>query len=382
MLESAADQSDRLLLHIISGLDTGGAETMLSRLVTRIPAFRHRVVSLRSLGELGPGIIAAGTPVTALGMGSSPTGLASITRLPALVARMRPDLIQGWMTHGNVAGLLGALGHRRAPVIWNVRQSIDMRFEKPATRLLLKGSARLARFADAIIYNSHMAADHHEQLGYPARLRRIIPNGFDTDCWRPDELARERLRSSLGVAPEEVLVGLVARFHPWKNHRGFLAAASQIPRALRMRVALVGAETDSPEAMRMVEEMGLSDRVICLGRRTDMLALNQSFDIAVNLSHGEGFPNVVGEAMSCGVPCLMSDISDAKLIIGDAGEIVPRDDTGAVVRGLRHLVEMDPAARRTLGLRARKHIGRDFSIASIAKRYEQLYESHLAGLQA
>lgn len=265
------------------------------------------VISLGRPAALAPAIEALGVPLVRLGAGSA---AAMPLRLPALVAaarRARPDLVQGWMVHGNLAASAVAPLLPGAPrVAWNVRQSLnDLGSERRSTRVLIRLAARLSRRPAAILYNSRTGAEHHRAIGYAGERTLIVPNGFDLERFRPDPAARERLRAELGVG-EAPLVGLVARWDPVKDHAGFLAAMAELSARfpdLRLLLAGSGVDPANDELRALVDGAGLAGRAQLLGERDDVPALLAALDVAVNCSTTEAFANAIGEAMACGVPC-------------------------------------------------------------------------------
>ncbi|RMF08924.1 MAG: glycosyltransferase [Alphaproteobacteria bacterium] len=369
------------VLHVITGLNVGGAERMLQKVLVGMNSdrFQNHVVTLLRGGKIASEIRALGIPVYELGLlplWPSPTGLYRLIRI---TRRIAPQVIQGWMYHGNCAAWLAwrAAGGK-AFLSWNIRQSLyDLNKEKTGTRLAIRLGTRIQRNVRRIIYNSNVSRLQHEAVGYRADLAEVIPNGFDTEGFRPDPRAGLRLRSFLGVSPEAVLIGLIARYHPMKGHATFLAAAARLvdchPQA---RFVLVGTGIDEGNASLMQEVIaaGLRERTYLLGERSDVAALIAGLDIVCSsASWGEGFPNVVGEAMSCGVPCVVTDVGDCAAIVGETGWVVSPGDPEALAAALKAAVEAGCEARRARGQQARARVIECYALPQIARRYEQLY---------
>ena len=205
----------------------------------------------------------------------------------------------------------------------------------------------------------------------------IIPNGFDCQILRPDEAARKAVRSELGVTDDTVLVGLVARYHPMKDHIGFLKAAGMVVRShpeVRFVLAGTGVSSKQPELSEAVKQNELQDHVILLGERSDIPRLNNAFDIACSASAwGEGFSNSIGEAMACGAPCAVTDVGDSAYIVADTGLVSPPRDPQALANAIARLIAMGRSGRQQLGAQARKRVETEFSLPSIVQRYEDLY---------
>src|SRR5215471_6042896 len=301
------------VLHVITGLGTGGAEMMLVKLLSarQQGGIEAAVVSLTGRdGIVGERLHALGVAVEALEMTRSPLSLFRLSRLVSSARRFRPHLVQGWMYHGNLAAsAVGSLTTGPIPVLWNIRQTLyQLSDERWLTRAVIRVGAALSRRPSVILYNSALGAAQHEAIGYDGTKRVVIPNGFDCDQFRPSADARRDLRAELGLAPDTTLVGLVARFHPMKGHAVFLQAASLLARkhaALRFVLAGRGVTGGQPALARLIEELRLGDRMFLLGERSDIPRITAALDVACSSSlWSEGFSNAIGEAMACGVPCV------------------------------------------------------------------------------
>lgn len=373
------------ITHVITGLGTGGTEMTLLSLVSRFDPkrFRSRVVSLADQGTIGPLLEARGVAVAALGAWPVTRSLAGLWRLARLLRHDRPALIQGWMSHGNVAATAGAwLAGLQCPVVWNVRQSLaDLSLERWYTAVLIRLGARWSNRATRIIYNSQVSAQQHLAIGYSAQRAVIIPNGFDLDRFRPSTTARAQVRRMLGLGEEALVIGHVARYHPMKGHATLLVAASLARNHnTPAHFVLIGHGVDSRNAavVSMRGQLGLGERVHLLGERADVPDLMPAFDIAVSAStRNEGVPNAVGEAMSCGVPCVVTDVGDSAMLVGDCGVVVPPGDSAALAKGLEQLIALTSSARRELGERARRRVADHFSLGHAVAQYERLYEEVL-----
>ena len=345
--------------------------------------FDSAVISLLGRGTLGDPIEALGVPVHTMGMTDALSLLASVGPLLDLVGRLQPDLIQGWMYHANLAAWLA--GHwpgSRVPVLWNIRHSVDdLSVERRRTAALIRVGARLSSFPVAIIYNAHASAAQHAALGYAVDRQRVIPNGFDCERFRPRASDRSDLRQSLGLAPETLLIGLVARYHPMKDHATFLRAAALLAvDRPAVHYILVGRDvSDGNAALRQqIQAAGLEGRVHLLGERDGIAAIMAGLDIfTLTSAWGEGFPNVVGEAMACGTPCVVTDVGDAAWIVGGTGRVVPRRDPEALAQAWAALFELGPEGRARLGQAARQRIVGRFSLPDVAEQYAALYQEVL-----
>lgn len=262
-------------------------------------------------------------------------------RLWRTLRREDADVVHGYLTVGNLLALVARLAHWHTRVVWGVRSAyMDRSRYDWMTRATFRLSRRLARLANLIIVNSEAGAAHHAALGYPRRRLRVIANGIDTRRFHFDAEGRARVREEWGVPDAALLVGLVGRIDPMKDHETFLKAAAELARRdARWLFACVGeGHTDYAAALRLqADALGLAGRLIWAGPRADMRAVYSALDLAASTSYGEGFPNVIAEAMACGRACVVTDVGDSARIVGPCGVVVPTHDPAAVADGLEAL---------------------------------------------
>jgi glycosyltransferase involved in cell wall biosynthesis len=374
------------ILHLITGLGTGGAERMLARLAARTDRHRFRsvVVSMTDGGTAGSQLAKAGVELKTLGLKRGVPDPRGVFRLGRILRETRPDLLQTWLYHADFLGLIARCAGRVPHLVWNLRCS-DMNAESLSRASL--GLRRLLAWSsavpDAVIVNSLAGKAFHQRIGYRPRRWDHVPNGFDTAAWRPDAAARRQLRGELGVAPDAIVIGLPARYHPMKDHATFLAAAARLA-ATRPQVVflLVGTGTEPGNAAlaRAVAAHGIGSRMRLLGEREDMVAVYSAIDIAtLSSAQGEGFPNVLGEAMCCGRPCVATDNGDASQILGEASLVVPPRRPDSLAAAWDRLIAAGEDGRRVLGEAARVRIARDYGLDTVVSRYQALYEEITSG---
>ena len=353
---------------------------MLERLVSSADqrAITSAVLSLSSRSDIGDRIAASGVPV----WNANTNGWRSFSDIPfslrKAVAAWKPDVIQGWMYHGNVAAtLLSRFIGRRIPVVWSIRQSLyDVRKEKPGTQMVIWMGRVLSSTPSTTIYNSREAAESHAQLGFSRQRQVMIPNGFDCKMFAPNRSARARIRRDLAIPDGHLVIGHVARYHPVKGHHLFIEAAAAVAAKLpAVTFVLAGTDVDSAnkELSAVIKGFGLESRVRLLGLRTDIPDLTAAFDIAVVSSHAESFPNVVAEAMACEVPVVATDVGDCAGIIGDTGVVCPAGDPSALASAILSVAEKSAAERQNLGREARSRIQTRYGLEQIAQRYWDVY---------
>jgi len=286
-------------------------------------------------------------------------------------------VVQGWMYHGNLAAQWACSG---APVVWNIRQSLyDLRYEKRATAFLIRLGARVSMRPRAIVYNSETSAKQHEALGYHPHGRVILPNGFDPEMFKPDAQARREVRSELAVGEETKLIGLIARFHPMKDHANFIQAASLLVRErddVAFLLAGKGVDPNNESLVNQLNEESLMERFRLLGERGDVAHLTAALDLATSSSaYNEGFPNVIGEAMLCGVPCVVTDVGDSAKIVGHTGKVAPPRNPQALAEAWQALLSLPEAKLETLKQSARQRVLDRYAIEKVTADYVQLYRA-------
>lgn len=373
------------VLHIINDLSIGGAEMTLYKLLSQADRekFDPTVISLNGFGKLGDRIKQLGIKVEAIGMKPSGPRLLSLLRLARAARRISPDLIQGWMYHGNLAAqFAGLFVSQPAFILWNIRQSLcSLDDEKPATAKAIKLGARLSNWPSRILNNSQKSVNQHAAIGYETSRSVVIPNGFETESFAPSEESRLSVRSELGIPVNTILVGRIGRYHHTKDHPTFLRAAAKLLADYPdTQFLLAGKDVDwnNGELRTLVQDLGLVERAHLLGERLDIPRLTAALDIAVSSSHAEGFPNVIGEAMSCAIPCVVTDVGDSVWLVGNTGRTVPPQDPEALAAACKTVIELGREGRQEIGAAARARVVRCYSLTSVVEQYESLYQSVIA----
>jgi glycosyltransferase involved in cell wall biosynthesis len=373
------------ILFLTTGLTTGGAEVMLYRLLMRLDRSRFEpvVISLLDGGEWQVPLESLGIKVHSMGMKRGVPTPKMMATLLHLVRSMAPDIIQGWMYHGNIAASIAALALPIKPaIVWCIQNTTELKLEKPLTALLIRAGVMLSKQTASIVYVSHGAQRQHESMGY-AKVGCAIANGCETDRFIPDLDAGPSVRAELGLSPETPLIGLFARFHPMKDQATFLTAAAHLQLCHPEVHYLMAGSDVTPENRVLklqIDALGLSDRVHLLGIRRDTPRLAAALDIfSLSSAYGEALPLVLGEAMACGVPCVATDVGDSARVIGPTGRIVPPQDPLAFTTAWMELLDMGVDGRARLGAAARDRIMDLFDIDGVVMQYEQLYGQVIKG---
>lgn len=347
------------ITHVITGLNRGGAETVLYRLTTGLTNFQHTVISLNGDGEIGQDLRHAGITVLT----------PQLWQLPWVLRRTKPDLIQTWMYHSDLLGGLLGRTMTSAPVLWNIRNStLSQEHTKKTTHQVVRLCAKLSKYIPRqIVTCSETAKDVHAALGYVAEKFHVIPNGIDTTRFTPDSFKKHQARTAWQF-PEGPIVGMVARFDPQKDHALLIGVLERMP---NVNLVLIG-----PDTQKIPLPDSLQHRVRLMGTRQDVDHWLPGLDLFVlSSAYGEGFPNALAEAMSCDIPCVATDVGDVRQIIGDTGCVVPPQSPEAFEKACHHLLTHQMASPRARILEL-------FSLEAMIGAYRHLYEREITSCAA
>jgi len=368
------------VMHVITTLGPAGAETMLCRIASGMDhsRFKNEVVSLTGILDLADTMEATGARVRTLGMKKGAPNPMLVMRLAQWIRESKPDVIHTWMYHANLIGAFAAKLAGNVPVVWSVHHSVlDARLDKRRTMWVNRACALLSNYLPAqIVFCSQASLRIHEKLGYASRKLRLIPNGFDLDQAKPELAARESVRAELGIPNDTLLIAMVARFHPHKDHRNFVRAAQLLHQQMpdvHFLMCGMNVTWQNAELAGWIDAAGIRGRCHLLGARSDVPRLFSAADLATSASCNEAFPIAIGEAMACETPCVVTDVGDCALIVGDTGEVVPPGNPIVLAECWRKLLEAGPEARREMGIAARQRVQLRFALPAIVERYQELY---------
>jgi glycosyltransferase involved in cell wall biosynthesis len=374
------------VLHIISGLDVGGAELMLKRLVEsslRNVECEHKVISLTQIGAVGRQIQEFNIEVQALGMKSSWDTPRVLWELVRLIRNIHPDIVQTWMYHSDFLGGLAARLAGNSSVVWGIRTTYVNSGGNKTTALLRQLCAWLSRvLPNTIVCAADASRRAHIKIGYDATRMVVVPNGFDLTRLVATPKERDLMRLQCGLEENHVVIGFMGRFHTDKDQENFVRAASLVMHShVNARFLMVGRglDTKNEQLTQWIGMTGDAGRFVLLGERSDVPICLSTMDVFCLSSRTEGFPNVVAEAMSMGLPCVVTDVGYAAMLVADSGVVVPKEDPDALASGIIKLLAMPYETRRMLGKKAKVRIHSEFSMENCTARYNAVYKDVIAG---
>ncbi|MBW4621963.1 MAG: glycosyltransferase [Cyanosarcina radialis HA8281-LM2] len=338
---------NKKVVFLIRDLNYAGAQRQLVTLVTGLDRQKFDVTVLYFYpdGPLEKDLRDSNIKTICLDKGGRWDLFKFMQSLRQHLNRIQPHILHGYLGEANLLVALLKPFYPATKMVLGLRGSYEDIFKTYGwlSVLLFQIERFTARLADLIIVNSYAGKDYHVRAGYPAAKTIVIHNGIDTEKFKIDSEARARVRSEWRIKDDEILIGLVSRLYLMKDHPNFLKAAAlgcQKRQNIRFVCVGIGPEDYTQELQQLTEELGIVQKVIWAGARSDMPAVQNAIDIAVSASaNGEGFSNVIGEAMACGTPCIVTDVGDSASIVGELGIVVPPKDPEALSSAIDTLVD-------------------------------------------
>ena len=371
------------IAHIITGLGVGGAETFLLRLIPELEksGFQSVVIYLTGTGDYVDAYTKKGISVIPLGITSPVQAVTGFWRLRAILKKEAPDIVQAWMYHANLLGGLAAK-MLKIPSMFAVLQSnLSPKVNKKLTTVMIRIGAKLSKLnSGAVLYDSDAARAAHEAVGFDSTKSIVIPNGVDPEKFMPDHVLRDEIRAELGITPDAIVIGHVARYDVQKDHRTFLQAVNQIrTRNASLNVIMVGDGVDwqNSDLTNELDRDEASQWLYLLGPRSDVARLYNGMDIFCSSSIGESCPNVVLEAMIMGLPCVATDVGDVRQMVGDNGLVVPPSSVEELAIALTDAIDSDADKRRSIGASLRQRALQEYTLGRAASRFAEVYEQRL-----
>jgi len=351
---------------------------MLVRLLKRLHYnnLEFKVVSMIGDGPQSAEILQEGVPILNLNIRKKLDFLSKAFVFFVYIKKEKPDIIVAWMYHGIMLSLFALFSGVRFRFIWNIRHTPNkISSEALTTRMIIFLLARLSYLPDLVLYNSYVSMRVHEKMGYVATRSLVIPNGFDLNYFVHSSAKRSLLRKKLKLSSSDILIGTVSRAHPMKNHRLFIEAGSSILKKHANCYFLIAGYgvKNSRHINDAISEYGLERNIFLLDEVSDVTEIMSGLDIfSLTSEWGEGFPNVLAEAMSCSVPCVSTDVGDSGRLLSEFGYIVGANASD-ISEAYSKIIALPENDLLQLKARLREHIQDWYSIEHISERYLEIF---------
>lgn len=358
------------IIHVITGLGSGGAENMLYKLLkySDKEKFYHEVISLMDKGVLEEELINEKIKIHVLNI-SKKNFLTSLLKAKKICKDF--DIVNTWLYHADILGFIISKILLNKQLIWNIRHSnLDKDVNKKMTLNIIKINSLLSKKVDCITYNSHKALETHSSFGYKNKNNIVIPNGFELDKFKYDANKREIIRKELGMDDECKVLITVGRWDIQKDYCTLIKSLNKVKKKFRnFKMIMVGTNLDknNSELQDLIIKHDLMENMILLGRRNNVNELLSAADCYISSSLGESFSNSIGEAMACELHCIVTDVGDSKYIVGETGIVVPAKSYLELAGRINELLEKQKIHRN---LHARDRILNKFSILSVVNKFE------------
>lgn len=369
------------IVHIIIGLGRGGAEMALYRYLCSKSKndlkYEHEIISLTDYGCYGRDLESKGFNVYVLGLIGYKNICSVFCKLVSLLNKLKPDLVQTWMYHADLIGGVASKFAGSPPVLWGIHSYDIKRGANKSTRIIQKICAYLSsRVPTYILCVAFSSKKLHISAGYDESNFVVVNNGFivpPLDFFDEDIIS---FRRGLGINSDDFVVGCIGRFHPAKDHRNFVSAASLLRSSFpKLKFLMIGAGIDYSNKLLLswIDEFGMRQNFILLGERTDISLCLLAMDVFCSSSRTEAFPLVVGEAMALGRPVVATDVGDTAFLLGDTGFIVESENSQSLATGLERMLSVSAECRSVYGNLARQRICNEFSLDKMVKNTEAVY---------
>jgi glycosyltransferase involved in cell wall biosynthesis len=373
------------IVHVIVGLNVGGAESTLKRLLDSHAGqldIEHHVISLTDLGVLGDGMIDQGIKVYCLDISSAAGVPKAVLKMRKLMKELGPDIVHTWMYHADLLGGIVAYSLGISNLVWCVRSTDIRKGGSKITLFIRKLCALLSgRLPKVIVCAANSSRNVHGEIGYKLKKMQVIPNGFDLHALTSSsQVANRDVRDELGISPSDELIISVGRFNPVKDHKNFIEAAGLLARERdNVKFILVGRDLNHSNLhlKAMIESAGSVSSFYLLDERDDIPSCLKASDIFCLHSLTEGFPNALGEAMALALPCVTTDAGDAGFLLNNPDWVVPVGSPKSLAITLNKMLSLPLSDRVSLGEKSALRIYDRFTIDRMSKQYFDLYRALL-----
>jgi len=367
------------VLHIISGLGIGGAEAALFKLVSGSNQIgdKHSVVVLKRIEGMEQDFFDAKISVEFFSFDKNP--IREFFKLVTYIRNGKFNIVQTWMYHADLIGGLAAFIARSPNIIWGVRTTGLSANSKFSTKCVRFVCARLSHWIPkTIVYVANSAVQSHIEVGYSAKKICVIPNGFNLDNLQFNIRFKEEFRKTFNIAKDELIIGTVGRFNPAKDYENFVKACGIVAKNNpQTRFLMIGKNLDDENGQlkSWIQSSTYPHNFVLLGEQRNIANYLSTMDIFCLSSRIEGFPNVIGEAMAVGIPCVVTDAGDSAYIVGDSGVVVEKENSEQLGSALISLINKSDSYKTNLKNKAKERIQSEFTIKNVVLLYQKLYKS-------
>ena len=366
------------IIHMITGLGNGGAENMLYKLLSKIDKneYEIEVISMMDKGIIGPKIENLGIKVHTLNM---KRGIPSITAIKKVMKILNNvDVLQTWMYHADLLGFICGKLSGVKQIIWGIRHNnLDKNRNKRLLMIIANINKKLSKNVDKIVSCSKDATKVHIEFGYDKSKFITIPNGFDIVNYYNYPNSKFELGKELNLNFEgKNIVSHVARWDILKDYPTLIKCIREVVNENKNTIFLLcgkNINNNNKDLVNLIDENNISRNVYLLGSRSDIPKIMSASDVFVLSSIGEGFPNVLGEAMACETPCVVTDAGDSRYVVGELGKVVNIGDYKGLAKEILYMLDLPKNELEDLGKKCREKIINEFELNKVVKMYESLY---------
>ncbi|VUX54838.1 putative Glycosyl transferase group 1 [uncultured Woeseiaceae bacterium] len=375
-----ASASSKKIVHVITGLNSGGAERLLADLLSIVSSdYACTVIVLTDhsgpirveLGMLPVDIIALPLNRGVL------SGLWNIGRLCNTLRKIQPDTVETWLYHADLIGGICARIMTKSKIVWGIYNDEIHPDTHLGTKLIVSICAKLSRIVpNTIICCSRKCYETHRRMGYETEKLEIVTAGLNLSRFAFGTDAKKNLTKELHIEEGTPIIGMVARFSPEKDHSTFAKAARLILRKLpTVRFVLCGENIDesNQELTSILRSHGIEDKVFLLGRPNDIVPIIQGLSLSLLSSTSESFGLVVAEALLCGVPVVSTEVGEVPGIIGDSRFVVPIRNYFKLAEAAVYVLNMLPDEISNYLDTSRERIESNYGISNMVNRYIELW---------
>ena len=369
------------VLHIITGLDDGGAEAVLFRLCKLDKKYQHIVISLQAKQKYESLLKKLNISVHTLNFSNSSINFFGLFKLFKLIRQIKPDVVQTWMPHADLIGGVLARIAGVKKIFWGVHHANLIKGKiNRLVIMIVRLNALLSNLVPTkIIYCAEKSREVQESIGFKKSKGVVVHNGYDTNSFFQDSSLDHIIRNELGIPDETFLIGHVGNYHPLKDQETLIKSLRYLDqKSINFNAILVGnkLEPSNKNLVTLINENGLTERIHLLGIRNDITTIMNGIDIFMLSSISEAFPNVLNEAMLCGTPCLTTDVGDSGFIVGNTGWIVQPKDSKAMADACVHALnekEQDSENWKKRKEACRERIIENFSFEKMINKYKDIW---------